>query len=44
MWSTIVAIGDFDTWYFRSIFQKFIGNSDISGLEEILTLFCLGSR
>ncbi|MEV6155444.1 hypothetical protein AB0L53_34395 [Nonomuraea sp. NPDC052129] len=38
VWPTIVAVGGFDTWYFRNVFQKFIGNSDINGLEEILTL------
>ncbi|MFF3440740.1 hypothetical protein [Streptosporangium sp. NPDC002721] len=39
VWPTIVAVGAFDTWYFRNIFQKFVGNTDISGLEELLTLF-----
>ncbi|GHH71859.1 hypothetical protein GCM10017673_26020 [Streptosporangium violaceochromogenes] len=39
MLPTVVAVGAFDTWYFRDIFQKFVGNADISGLEQVLTLF-----
>jgi len=37
-WPTIVAVGGFDTWYFKGVFQQFVGNTDISALEEVITL------
>ena len=37
-WPTIIAVGLFDTWYFKGVFQQFVGNTDISALEEVLTL------
>ncbi|GGM71539.1 hypothetical protein GCM10010106_17320 [Thermopolyspora flexuosa] len=37
-WPTVIAVGLFDTWYFKGVFQQFVGNTDISALEEVLTL------
>lgn len=38
VWPTVVAVGGFDTWYFRDIFQAFVENSKIDFLEKVLTL------
>src|SRR5690606_41914506 len=37
-WHTIIAVGLFDTCYFVGVFQQFVGNIEISALEEVLTL------
>ncbi|MFI6496737.1 hypothetical protein [Nonomuraea typhae] len=37
VWPTIIAVGAFDTWYFQSIFQRFVGNTDVSWREQVIT-------
>ncbi|TKK90418.1 hypothetical protein FDA94_05290 [Herbidospora galbida] len=37
-WPPVVLAGGFYTWYFQTIFQRFIGIDHISWLEQALTL------